>query len=57
MGLGGLGPPLLGLLADRDGLEAAMLAVAALPVAGLLLALSLPRKRCPPDLRAAEAAR
>jgi len=45
LGLGGLGPPLLGLLADANGLEAAMLATAALPVAGLLLALALPRER------------
>jgi FSR family fosmidomycin resistance protein-like MFS transporter len=44
LGLGGLGPPLLGLLADANGLEAAMLATAALPVAGLLLALALPRE-------------
>ena len=44
IGLGGLGAPLLGLLADSRGLEATMLVVAALPVLGLLLALPLPRK-------------
>ena len=48
LGLGGLGPPLLGLLADANGLEAAMLATAALPVAGLLLALALLREARPP---------
>ena len=44
IGLGGAGAPLLGLLADRSGLPTAMLAVAALPVIGLLLTLTLPRK-------------
>ncbi len=44
IGLGGVGAPLLGLLADRSGLPTAMLAVAALPVLGFLLAMSLPRK-------------
>jgi FSR family fosmidomycin resistance protein-like MFS transporter len=44
IGLGGVGAPLLGLLADRSGLPAAMLAVAALPVLGFLLTMSLPRK-------------
>jgi FSR family fosmidomycin resistance protein-like MFS transporter len=44
IGLGGVGAPLLGLLADESGLPAAMLAIAVLPVLGLLLTLSLPRK-------------
>jgi FSR family fosmidomycin resistance protein-like MFS transporter len=44
IGLGGVGAPLIGLLADRSGLPTAMLAVAALPVLGFLLAMSLPRK-------------
>jgi FSR family fosmidomycin resistance protein-like MFS transporter len=44
IGLGGVGAPLLGLLADRSGLPTAMLAVAALPVLGFLLTMSLPRK-------------
>ncbi|HZA47049.1 MAG TPA: MFS transporter [Rubrobacter sp.] len=44
IGLGGVGAPLLGLLADRSGLPTAMLAVAALPVLGFILTLSLPRK-------------
>jgi FSR family fosmidomycin resistance protein-like MFS transporter len=44
IGLGGIGAPLLGLLADSRGLEATMLVVAALPVLGLLLTLPLPRK-------------
>ncbi len=44
IGLGGVGAPLLGLLADSSGLPAAMLAIAALPVLGLLLTVTLPRK-------------
>ena len=44
IGLGGIGAPLLGLLADRGGLETTMLAIAALPVLGLVLSLTLPRK-------------
>jgi FSR family fosmidomycin resistance protein-like MFS transporter len=44
IGLGGLGAPLLGLLADHAGLSVTMLVVAALPVIGLILALTLPRK-------------
>jgi FSR family fosmidomycin resistance protein-like MFS transporter len=43
IGLGGVGAPLLGLLADSQGLPTMMLAIAALPVAGFLLALTLPR--------------
>jgi MFS transporter, FSR family, fosmidomycin resistance protein len=44
IGLGGVGAPLLGLLADRAGLPVTMLLMAALPVLGLILALTLPRK-------------
>jgi FSR family fosmidomycin resistance protein-like MFS transporter len=44
IGLGGVGAPLLGLLADESGLPTAMLAIAILPVLGFLLTLSLPRK-------------
>jgi FSR family fosmidomycin resistance protein-like MFS transporter len=44
IGLGGVGAPLLGVLADRAGLSVTMLVIAALPVIGLLLALTLPRK-------------
>ena len=44
IGLGGAGAPLLGLLADAGGLRTTMLAIAALPVLGLLLALTLPGK-------------
>jgi FSR family fosmidomycin resistance protein-like MFS transporter len=43
IGLGGLGAPVLGLLADSAGLSATMLVIAALPVIGLLLTLTLPR--------------
>jgi MFS transporter, FSR family, fosmidomycin resistance protein len=44
IGLGGVGAPLLGLLADRAGLPVMMLVIAALPVLGLILAFTLPRK-------------
>jgi MFS transporter, FSR family, fosmidomycin resistance protein len=44
IGLGGVGAPLLGLLADGAGLPVTMLVIAALPVVGLLLAITLPRK-------------
>jgi FSR family fosmidomycin resistance protein-like MFS transporter len=43
IGLGGIGAPLLGLVADSAGLSFTMLVIAALPVLGLLLALTLPR--------------
>jgi MFS transporter, FSR family, fosmidomycin resistance protein len=44
IGLGGVGAPLLGFLADSAGLQVTMLVIAVLPVLGLLLALTLPRK-------------
>jgi MFS transporter, FSR family, fosmidomycin resistance protein len=44
IGLGGVGAPLLGFLADEAGLSVAMLVIAALPMLGLLLAFTLPRK-------------
>ena len=44
LGLGGLGAPVLGFLADNAGLSVTMLVVAALPVIGLILAPTLPRK-------------
>jgi FSR family fosmidomycin resistance protein-like MFS transporter len=44
IGLGGIGAPLLGTLADRAGLAVTMLVIAALPILGALLALTLPRK-------------
>jgi FSR family fosmidomycin resistance protein-like MFS transporter len=43
IGLGGLGAPVLGLLADSAGLSVTMLVIAALPVIGLFLTLTLPR--------------
>jgi MFS transporter, FSR family, fosmidomycin resistance protein len=49
IGLGGIGAPLLGLLADAGGLGTTMLAIAALPVAGLVLSLFLPAKTRPPS--------
>jgi FSR family fosmidomycin resistance protein-like MFS transporter len=44
IGLGGVGAPLLGLVADRAGLSFTMTIIASLPVLGLLLALTLPRR-------------
>ena len=43
IGLGGVGAPLLGLLADAHGLPAVMEVIAALPVVGLALTFALPR--------------
>jgi MFS transporter, FSR family, fosmidomycin resistance protein len=43
IGLGGIGAPLLGLVADTGGLHLTMLIIAVLPVLGFLLALTLPR--------------
>lgn len=43
IGLGGIGAPVLGFIADRSGLPATMLVIAGLPVIGLLLTLALPR--------------
>jgi FSR family fosmidomycin resistance protein-like MFS transporter len=43
IGLGGVGAPLLGLLADAHGLRAVLEAVAVLPLLGLALTLFLPR--------------
>ena len=42
IGLGGVGAPVLGVLADNYGLPATMLMICALPLAGFFLALSLP---------------
>ena len=44
IGLGGVGAPLLGALADRAGLAVTMLVIASLPVVGVPLAFTLPRK-------------
>jgi FSR family fosmidomycin resistance protein-like MFS transporter len=43
IGLGGIGAPLLGLVADSEGLSFTMLIIASLPALGFLLALTLPR--------------
>ncbi|CAN5651250.1 MFS transporter [soil metagenome] len=44
IGLGGIGAPILGFVADARGLPFMILVIAALPVLGLLLTLTLPRK-------------
>src|ERR671916_459590 len=44
IGLGGVGAPLLGLLADTAGLPATMLVIAALSLPGVLLSFTLPRR-------------
>jgi MFS transporter, FSR family, fosmidomycin resistance protein len=43
IGLGGVGAPLLGLVADNAGLSFTMLVIAVLPLPGLILTLTLPR--------------
>jgi FSR family fosmidomycin resistance protein-like MFS transporter len=43
IGLGGVGAPLLGVLADAHGLRAVFETIAVLPVLALLLSLALPR--------------
>jgi FSR family fosmidomycin resistance protein-like MFS transporter len=45
IGLGGVGAPLLGLLADAHGLRSVFEAVCAFPVPALALTLALPRQR------------
>jgi FSR family fosmidomycin resistance protein-like MFS transporter len=45
IGLGGLGAPVLGLVADADGLTTTMYVIALLPLLGLAFALTLPRER------------
>jgi FSR family fosmidomycin resistance protein-like MFS transporter len=45
IGLGGVGAPLLGLLADAHGLRAVFEVIAALPVLALALTFALPRGR------------
>ena len=44
IGLGGVGAPLLGLLADEAGLPVTMLVIAALTLPGVLLSFTLPRR-------------
>jgi FSR family fosmidomycin resistance protein-like MFS transporter len=44
IGLGGLGAPILGAIADNYGLPTMVLALAALPLVGLALTLTLPRR-------------
>ena len=45
IGLGGLGAPLLGLLADAHGLDTALLLAGFLPLFGVAATLTLPRER------------
>lgn len=44
IGLGGVGAPMIGAIADGYGLKNAMLVIAALPVVGLFLSVTLPRR-------------
>ena len=44
IGLGGVGAPIFGAIADNYGLPTMMLTLAALPLVGLALTLSLPRR-------------
>src|SRR5205807_2938464 len=45
IGLGGVGAPLLGLLADADGLRATFEVIGALPLLAIALTLLLPGRR------------
>jgi FSR family fosmidomycin resistance protein-like MFS transporter len=55
IGLGGLGAPLLGVLADAHGLRAVFVAIAVLPLLALVLTLALPAGQpVPRHLRRAE---
>jgi FSR family fosmidomycin resistance protein-like MFS transporter len=54
IGLGGVGAPFLGAVADAYGLPTMMLAIAALPLLGLALALTLPRARKRPVTKGIE---
>ena len=63
IGLGGVGAPLLGILADHHGLRAVFETIAVLPVVALALSLALPRgaqrapfRRVHEELRAGETA-
>jgi FSR family fosmidomycin resistance protein-like MFS transporter len=47
IGVGGALAPILGALADAHGIEATMWTVAALPLLGLVLALTLPGRAAP----------
>jgi MFS transporter, FSR family, fosmidomycin resistance protein len=51
IGVGGLFAPILGLIADAHGLSATMSVIAALPVAALVAALTLPRSVGAPQAR------
>lgn len=52
IGLGGLGAPVLGRVADLYGLDWVMMIVAGLPLIGLIIALTLPAKARPTKLLA-----
>jgi FSR family fosmidomycin resistance protein-like MFS transporter len=49
IGLGGVGAPLLGLLADAHGLRAVFVTIGVLPLLALAVALGLPRHAPPAD--------
>jgi len=53
IGLGGIGAPLLGVLADADGLRSVFEAIAVFPVLALALVFALPR-RAPAESAAAQ---
>jgi FSR family fosmidomycin resistance protein-like MFS transporter len=49
IGLGGVGAPLLGLLADAHGLRAVFVTIGVLPLLALAVAFGLPRHAPPAD--------
>jgi FSR family fosmidomycin resistance protein-like MFS transporter len=52
IGLGGVGAPLLGLLADAQGLRTTFWVIAGLPLLALVLVAALPRERSGAAVRA-----
>jgi FSR family fosmidomycin resistance protein-like MFS transporter len=57
VGMGGVAAPLLGILADADGLRSVFELIVVFPVAALLLSLALPVRRDPARAAAHEAVR
>ncbi len=56
VGMGGVAAPLLGILADADGLRSVFELMVVFPVAALLLSLALPVRRDPGHVPASDAA-
>jgi len=57
VGMGGVAAPLLGILADSDGLRSVFELIVVFPLAALLLSLALPVRRDPGHAAAARVPR